>query len=171
MCHYLSFLVDKKGNFYFGYLDSHAEIEEGHNLKPGSYREAEWVGETPGSLSVRVEDGEHESFYRALVLGLYKTRSALEKSITSGKAGYTVISYKNGKVHSAKGPAIVHPTYKEYYKNGKLHRDRGPAVVCMNGHKEYWKGGVRHRSRGPAIIYSAGQKAYWRKGQYIKSVD
>jgi len=81
MCEFLSFAVDKKGQIYASNLSGHYGIEEAWNLKPGEYREAEWTNDTEKSLTVRVEEGEEENFYRALILGTWPARIELIQHI------------------------------------------------------------------------------------------
>ena len=89
MCEFLSFVIEaKSGQIYFGdALNSHEGIATKHNLKSGSYREAEWTSDAENSLVVRTEpDGdETESYYRAIILADYGTRKKLLKRLTSGK--------------------------------------------------------------------------------------
>ena len=142
MCHYVSFLVDKAGALYFGNLSRHEGIEAGHGLKPGEYREAEWVDDDPKHLTVRVEDGEDENYYRAMILAEYPDRQSMLAKEIVGKTDYAVLYYKNGKRHRDDGPAVERADgAKEWYKNGERHRDDGPAVERANGPKEWWKNG------------------------------
>ena len=93
MCNFASFCVGKLTSLsaplkiYVGDYWSHGGIDGGHELNPGDTREAEWIEDAPEFLSVRVEDGEDESFYRAAVLAKYPTRSALFADNRSGKVG------------------------------------------------------------------------------------
>lgn len=101
MCHYLSGVITKDmERILFGELDSHAGIEAGWDLKPGEYREFEWVSDHEADLTVRVEEGEDENAYRAAILTRYPTRADLVASITEGRwrsNGYHVRSeYDNG---------------------------------------------------------------------------
>ena len=142
MCHYVSFLVDKKGALYFGYLDSHAGIEAGHGLRPGDYREAEWTGDDENSLTVRVEDGEDASYYRSMILGDYPTRQDMIKTIKIGKTDSVIYHYRNGVPHCDDGPAVERASgSKAWYKNGKLHRDDGPAIEWADGSKAWYQNG------------------------------
>ena len=54
-----------------------------------------------------------------------------------------IIHYKDGRLHSNEGPAIVHPDgTKEYYREGQLHRGNDlPAIEYSNGKKEYYRYG------------------------------
>ena len=88
MCHFFSFAVgvisDKQTDLKIYALkpDSHSGIEAAAGLKPGEYREAEWTGETPESLTVRVESGEYNSAYLAAILAAYPSRSDLLTALT-----------------------------------------------------------------------------------------
>lgn len=71
MCEFISFVVCKDGRILSGDLSSHSGIEKLHNLKPDTYREAEWVSENEDTLTVRVIDGENTNEYRATVLSRF----------------------------------------------------------------------------------------------------
>ena len=85
MCEFLSFVVDKKGKIYASSLRSHEKIEELWELRPGNYREADWTTEDRSGLTVRVEDGEDESFYLSLIAGAFRTRTELIQHILLAK--------------------------------------------------------------------------------------
>ena len=102
MCQYVSFCVSADLwaplRLYFGALDSHAGIEAGWALTPGSYREAEWAADDDGSsLTVRVEHGEDESAYRAAILAQYPDRTALLAGVTEGRANGSRCWYRDGQ--------------------------------------------------------------------------
>jgi len=84
MCEYLSFYVSGKGKIYVGNYASHSSIWVPHK-DAGMYddlREAEWVGNDRGSLKVRNDPG---NWFKAQILGQYKTRAALLKDFPVGK--------------------------------------------------------------------------------------
>ena len=166
MCHYASFLIDKRGRLYFGRLDSHSGIEAGHGLKPGSYREAEWTGEGPDSLTVRVEEGEDPNWYRAMILAEYPTRSDLLSGAIVGRADDTVYHYFDGQLHREDGPAIECVNgHKEWYWADQRHREDGPAVERADGTKIWYWADQLHREDGPAVELVNGDKEWWLNGQ------
>ena len=120
MCNFASFVVGtlKSGNeplaIYVGDYQSHDGIERGHGLAGGSYRECEWTDDDPSSLTVRVEPNEDEQVYRAAILAVYPTRSAMFAGNRSGKIGSpkSVVSFNAlGQLHGA---------YESWYDNGQL---------------------------------------------------
>jgi len=88
MCEFLSFLVGRGGEICVGSYVSHSGIAVSKDRNT-YYREAEWAGNKANTLTVRVspEDtkkGEGENWWKAQVLGNYKTRAKLIRSV-SGK--------------------------------------------------------------------------------------
>ena len=148
MCEFLSFCVDKAGNVYVGRLDSHAGIEAGHGLQPGSYREAEWTGDGPDSLTVRVESDEKPSFYQALILGRWATRTELLAWIETGRADNAVYHYRCGERHREDGPAYERGDYHAWYWAGELHREDGPAIEDGDRRAWYWAGQLHRGDTG-----------------------
>ena len=99
MSEYVSGAISVRDNkLYFGKLNSHSGIERGWRLKPGSYREFEWTGETPDSLTVRVETGELDSRYISAILAQYPTRSAMLESIHELRWDDVTAEYRDGKI-------------------------------------------------------------------------
>ena len=168
MCHFLSFVITKGGDICIGQLDSHSGIEKAWNLKPDSYREAEWIGDDPSSLTVRVTNGEDENWFRSAVLAKYATRSEMLKDITTGKANGNKFWYLDGKRHRVDGPAIEYADGDKYwYLDGKCHRVDGPAVEWADGDKFWYLDGKRHRVDGPAIEYADGTKFWYLDGKFL----
>src|ERR1051325_10927514 len=97
MCQFLSFFVNRKTlALACGDLRSHSTSAEilGIDLASEScpWREAEWTGETPASLTVRVRP--HEEELRTKLLSLVSSRSELLARL-SIPAGVTTL-YLNG---------------------------------------------------------------------------
>lgn len=135
MCQYLSFLTNKEGKVWVGYLNSHSGVAAAYNLAPGTYREAEWTGEDEHSLGVRVEDGENENEYRAAILAKYPWRVDLVKSIVRGEAMDPETDLKAVRL----------------YSNGVLHSEVEPAVTFSDGGRMWYKHGLIFRQDGPSL--------------------
>jgi hypothetical protein len=100
MCEYISGVITLDNRILFGKLNSHSGIAEGWSLRPGTYREFEWVGNDADSLTVRVEDDEKDSTYIAIILSQYNTRKELVNSITECRYSNTVVIYDKCKLIS-----------------------------------------------------------------------
>ncbi len=74
MCEFISFVVTKDGNILANDLNSHSGIEKLHNLKPDTYREAEWVD---SGLTIRVHGDEKEADFKSMVMAKFKNRIEL----------------------------------------------------------------------------------------------
>ena len=119
MCNFASFCVgeitrNELLKIYVGDYQSHDGIERGHGLLPGSYREAEWTDDDPANLIVRVEGGEDEQVYRAAILAVYPTRTALFADNREGKIGHPKSRIRFNKKGQPDG------AYESYYENGQL---------------------------------------------------
>jgi hypothetical protein len=169
MCHFFSFVVTKRGRILTGDGKSHSGIELGWSLKPDSYREAEWTGESPNKLSVRGIDKSDQDWHKAAVLGKFRTRSELLASITEGRTIDAVYKLKNGKLHCKNGPSVRYKNgSKLWYLNDKLHRKDGPAVEKVNGTKYWYINDKLHRKNGPAIEWADGTKEWWVDGKLYR---
>jgi hypothetical protein len=147
MCDFFSFVICSDGKVLTGNGKYHEGISESWNLKRGSYREAEWVGENWNSLSVRIERGEDKNFYLSSVLAvcLTKKRSNFLKLFTVGKNKDGVFYFKDGKLHRTDGPAYEGTNGdKEWYIDGKLHRTDGPAYERADGSKWWYVDGMQY---------------------------
>ena len=163
MCEFVSFVVHKNGNLYFGTLNSHSGIEAGWDLKPGDYREAEWTSDLPCSLIVR---GDDDNWYKSAVLAKYHNRQELLDTCIVGKTNLGTYYYKDGKRRRDDGPAVIEADGRqEFWRNGNLHRDDGPAIIRADGSQEFWKDGKRHRDDGPAVIWANGSQGFWKDGK------
>jgi hypothetical protein len=168
MCEFFSFVICSDGKVLTGTGTFHEGISKGWNLKRGSYREAEWVGEKWNSLSVRVEEGEDKNLWLASVLAVCPTkkRSDFLKLFTVGKNEDGKYYLKNGKLHRTDGPAIEWSDgSKAWYIDGKRHRTNGPAYKGVDGTKVWWVDDKRHRTDGPAVEWSDGSKSWWIDGK------
>ena len=129
MCEFLSFFIGatakNAGEVYAGPpYDSHTGLATKHALQPGEYREAEWTGNGPETLDIRLEPGESAD-YRSILLQKYPTRQALLESF-----GKTTCEWADGT--------------RQWYLNGKLHREGDkPAREWADGTKEWWLNGKR----------------------------
>ena len=90
MCDFLSGGIGivkgvNEGMLYFKNLQSHSGIEGYNNIKPNTYREFEWTGEDEDTLSIRVMYDEDEVYFKALILGIYPTRSEMIKDLCNEK--------------------------------------------------------------------------------------
>ena len=74
MCEFLSFVVCKDGRLLANNLNAHEGIEASHKLKPDSYRECEWTGESEDTLTVRLEEGETKGEWLSYVLSRFSKR-------------------------------------------------------------------------------------------------
>ena len=70
-------------------------------------------------------------------------------------------TYKDGKMHSEKHPAMYHyapnSTFEHWYKNGVLHRVGGPAIHTYDygfEHFYWYQNGLQHREDGPAVVWT-----------------
>jgi hypothetical protein len=90
MCQYYSFVVDAVDPrlVYAGDGDGHQGIEAMYGLKPDSYREAEWVDETPESLTVRGLSDRESRELRAAVVGRWATRGVMLERIAGPRAAW-----------------------------------------------------------------------------------
>ena len=77
MCEFISFVVCEDGRLLANNLSAHEGIEALHKLKPGTYRECEWTGESEDTLTVRLEEGETRGQWLAPVLSRFSTRLEL----------------------------------------------------------------------------------------------
>lgn len=68
--------------------------------------------------------------------------------------------YKDGILHRANGPAVIHKNSRIWYYEGKLHRLDGPAIVNLGEAKQYWIDGVRYSPKE----YKKEIARRWRKG-------
>lgn len=128
MCEYLSFFICRSGVINVGNFYSHTGIVT--KSSPENYREAEWTSNDPTSLRVRItygdeEDGEGENWWKALILGHYKTREALLKDFPVGKVTndpfdgilYTKLIQKRvstGRGERFRGFFLLHAADKEF---------------------------------------------------------
>jgi len=83
----------------------------------------------------------------------------VEKTFTNRKRvpkNYTGIAL----FHSHEGKIC-----KEWYRNGELHRADGPAIIHEDGPKSWWRHGELHRVKGPAIEYTDGTREWYLKGK------
>ena len=116
MCHFFSFKIQKierDGDpleIFALNPTSHTGIDDAFDLAPDQCREAEWTGDAPESLTVRVCFGEDQSIYRAAILADYPTRSALFAALGGLVDGYSynsrtrvgtwcVENFKDGHLH------------------------------------------------------------------------
>ena len=166
MCQFLSGVIAKDGQkLYFGRLNSHMGIEEGHSLKPDSYREFEWTKDDDGnSLVVRTSDmDKHDNdWYREKILSKYQTRKDLLKYIST-------IVCKDSKLSEIRyNENGVEVSYDSWYKSGQKHMERryndnGKSVSIdywyENGQKELER---RYNENGQLVSedywYENGQK-------------
>jgi len=75
--------------------------------------------------------------------------------------------YKEGKLHSEDGPAIIYPDGRKYwYKEGELHRLDGPAVEYPNGYKEWWIENREYAIYYLNLLYKEKIYIEKQKGQY-----
>ena len=76
MCDFASFLVTDKGEIKVYDMLSHSKTVEHYKLKPETYREAEWIGNESGWLSVRYLDTDSIVFKKAYesIINMFPTR-------------------------------------------------------------------------------------------------
>ena len=74
MCEFISFVVCEDGRLLANNLSAHEGIEALHNLKPGTYRECEWTGESEDTLTFRLEEGETKGEWLSYVLSRFSKR-------------------------------------------------------------------------------------------------
>ena len=109
MCDFASFVITKDGRILFGNPFSHSGIEAGWGLKPGEYREAEWVGERPNSLNVRLEPGERDAaWWVSAVTGKYRTRTALLESVVESRTNGVVYQWEHGSIVAVNAPQATY---------------------------------------------------------------
>ena len=154
MCNFASFCVgeitrNELLKIYVGDYQSHDGIERGHGLLPGSYREAEWTTNYAKSLVVRVEDGEDEQVYRAAILAVYPTRTALFADNREGKIGHPKSRIRFNKKGQLDG------AYEGYNENGQLWcRMTYKAGQPDGAYESYYENGqLSYR-----MTYKAGQR-------------
>jgi len=139
MCLFFSGVVDKKGFIYAGDGEHHYGIETAYKLRPGSYREFEWEEDDKGeTLEVRMETGDKENYFKALILGKYPMRKKLLKALPIGRAENYIYYLRNGIIHRnpKEGPAFIDfDTPKiTFVVNGKDCRmcKNGPTEIGLN---------------------------------------
>ena len=170
MCEFLSFLVGRGGEICVGSYTSHNGIVVSKDRNT-YYREAEWVGDKADSLTVRVspEDikkGEGENWWKAQVLGNYKTRAKLIRSV-SGKNGgpcgdnttYTKFLLLKNRIGEGKYTqyAVVKSDYADF---SDIH------TVRITEDDTRWQLGsllcpVHHRSRDVSLCFLDGTLVVW----------
>lgn len=90
------------------------------------------------------------------------------------RADGDIESYKNGKLHSDTGPAVIGPKNHEVYaKEGLIHRIGGPAETIYDPsdgyHCEKWYlYGKCHRIDGPAEIRFDKRGGFYQESYYIE---
>ena len=183
MCQFLSGAIAKGGQkLYFGLLNSHNGIEDGHNLKPDSYREFEWTKDDDGeSLEVRTSNmDKHDSeWYKEKILSKYQTRQDLLKYISTIVCKSSELSerrynengmeiaydswhnngQKNYETRCNKNGKIV--SYDSWYKDGQKeleirYNENGQLVSCdrwyKNGQKKVER---RYNDNGMMVSYDS----------------
>jgi hypothetical protein len=164
--YFFSFVITEDERFLTGDGQFHYGIEVGWDLKPNTYREAEWVDEGPEFLEVCGINQEDEDLFKSIVLNKFNARSELLATITEGRTDEIIYKFKNGKFHCENGPAVEWiDGSKEWWINDKLHRVDGPAVERADGSKYWWINDELHREDGPAIEYANGGKEWYCKNK------
>ena len=145
MCQYLSFIVRiEDAKPFVGDLRSHDGVAPAWGLAVETYREAEWIGDAPGMLTVRGLTHDEGDDLRERLLRRFDTRTALLSILREGMANGHRFWYQDGKLHRTDGPAVEHADgNRRWYQYGKLHRTDGPAIEYANGDREWYQDGKR----------------------------
>ena len=178
MCEFLSFVIETgdRGRIYFGdKLDSHEGIEAKHGLKPSHYREAEWTKNTDESLTVRVESGENENIYRAMILGDYGSRENLLDKLYSGKIGDVNLSVEEKMRITIEGGNLNYVrTLVEDGVDITANNNQAVQLASSNGHLEVVKylvsQGADITANNNQAVQLASSNGYLEVVKYLESI-